>query len=222
MINSCNHCIEFKSDAEVDDQIKSALQTAATEAKALLVKHSASFPPALYICTILDPRWNIHLFQAISSGNGIDCEFAKQHIREVYNMYYSTAKTKATDTSSSSTPKTGYVRSRTSIFNPVKQDGTSLVCPKDDLDLYLSLIPCDPTTDPLKWWSSKRVIYPSVAKMARDYLSIPGTSVCWERSFSDAVYTFPHHRVSVDSDNLIFAHCLKNWYTTFPKLKIKF
>ena len=54
----------------------------------------------------------------------------------------------------------------------------SLCAPKpldlrDDLDAYLSTDP-EAVGDVLKWWSEKSTMYPSLSRMALDYLSIPG------------------------------------------------
>jgi hypothetical protein len=41
------------------------------------------------------------------------------------------------------------------------------------LDDYLNL-PLERVQDPLKWWYNQRRVYPTLHRMALDYLSIPG------------------------------------------------
>ena len=38
----------------------------------------------------------------------------------------------------------------------------------------------------IKWWGDHSVIYPTLARMARDFLTIPGSSTASERQFSSA------------------------------------
>ena len=54
----------------------------------------------------------------------------------------------------------------------------SLAAPKrsdfrDEITIYLSTGP-EVVTDVLAWWYEKRTIYPTLYRMALDYLSIPG------------------------------------------------
>ncbi|CAB4375503.1 unnamed protein product [Rhizophagus irregularis] len=56
---------------------------------------------------------------------------------------------------------------------------------EDELEEYLRKPAVNFKTDPLQWWKAHEATYPHLAKMARDYLAIPGTSVPVERIFSD-------------------------------------
>jgi len=38
----------------------------------------------------------------------------------------------------------------------------------------------------IKWWKDHSIIYPTLARMARDFLAIPGSSTASERQFSSA------------------------------------
>jgi hypothetical protein len=55
----------------------------------------------------------------------------------------------------------------------------SLAAPKatelsDELTIYLATDPVH-TKDALRWWYNKREQFPTLSRMALDYLSIPGT-----------------------------------------------
>ena len=56
--------------------------------------------------------------------------------------------------------------------------------------------------NPLKWWEASENRYPNVAKLAKSYLSIPGTSVPSERTFSVAGMTLTKLRSNLDPDTL--------------------
>ena len=43
----------------------------------------------------------------------------------------------------------------------------------DELGRYLAS-PTEATVDPLLWWIEKQAVYPRLARMALNYLSIPG------------------------------------------------
>ena len=47
---------------------------------------------------------------------------------------------------------------------------------RDELDSYLSTDP-EHTADALLWWAERKHVYPSLSRMALDYLSIPGMSL---------------------------------------------
>lgn len=79
--------------------------------------------------------------------------------------------------------------------------------------------------NPLDWWKMSEKRYPAVAKLAKAYLSIPGTSVPSERAFSVAGMTLTKLRSNLDPDTLdeiIFLnknlkHDLKNSFCQKPE-----
>jgi len=54
-----------------------------------------------------------------------------------------------------------------------------------EFDRYIST-PAEADTDALAWWSENHKLFPTVADVARGYLSMPATSVLSERQFSAA------------------------------------
>ena len=60
-----------------------------------------------------------------------------------------------------------------------------VIAPTDPIRSYLKDYPrAAENVDPLQWWRNHEAAFPELAKMARDYLAIPGTSTASERSFS--------------------------------------
>jgi hypothetical protein len=96
----------------------------------------------------------------------------------------------------------------------------------DEITLYLSTGP-EPVKDVLAWWYEKRTVYPTLSRMALDYLSIPGeslhaistaqiltnlaTSVDVERVFSRGRLLLSHvrSRLSVQSTRALL--CVGSW-----------
>jgi hypothetical protein len=62
--------------------------------------------------------------------------------------------------------------------------------PCRELHAYLTSplepFPSLPDATVIKWWKDHSVIYPTLARMARDFLAIPGSSTASERQFSSA------------------------------------
>ena len=71
---------------------------------------------------------------------------------------------------------------------------------KDELDLYLEQGVTQNHKDTLGWWKVRSVDFPNVAKMARDFLAIPATSVAVERYFSSASHVTVANRGSLEAE----------------------
>lgn len=64
--------------------------------------------------------------------------------------------------------------------------------------------------DALQWWKANRDRYPMLARLAKSYLCIPGTSTPSERLFSAAGNITSKKRASLSQehvDMLTFLHC---------------
>ena len=59
---------------------------------------------------------------------------------------------------------------------------------------YLRVSNLERKQDPLEWWKRNCHVYPHISKLAKKYLSIPGTSVPAERIFSKAGQTVSERR----------------------------
>lgn len=85
---------------------------------------------------------------------------------------------------------------------------------KTELEQYLS-IPCAYIkTDPLKWWSDHQKQFQCLSKVAKQYLSIPATSVESERHFSAAGRTVTkiRNRLSPEvTETLLFVNRNKEY-----------
>jgi len=79
-----------------------------------------------------------------------------------------------------------------------------------EIDRYLAA-DIEHADNPLKWWHARQEVYPWLARMAMDYLSIPPTSIDVERLFSRGQLVLLHvrSRLSVNSTRALL--CLGAW-----------
>ena len=64
---------------------------------------------------------------------------------------------------------------------------------------------------PLHWWEENAVLYPRLAQMARDILSIPGMSAEVERLFSSAKLMLTDNRGCLKEDIIEAGECVRSW-----------
>ncbi|XP_061542548.1 E3 SUMO-protein ligase ZBED1-like [Phycodurus eques] len=75
---------------------------------------------------------------------------------------------------------------------------------------YFGEQPLSKKENPLPWWKTNAIRYPTLAKLAKSFLAIPATSTSSERLFSTAGNFAPKRRASLSSehvDMLTFLHC---------------
>ena len=68
----------------------------------------------------------------------------------------------------------------------------------------------------LKWWKDNQSQFPTLAKMARDYLAMQASSVPSERGFSKSGLTVSNLRNRLNPETVRYLMCLQSWF----KLKI--
>ena len=66
--------------------------------------------------------------------------------------------------------------------------------------------------DPLSWWKANADEFPTLARMARDILSIPLTSVSVERIFSSAKDVIPYRRNRLSAKMIEQLLIAKSWH----------
>jgi hypothetical protein len=84
--------------------------------------------------------------------------------------------------------------------------------PRDELKLYLESGP-EPTSDVIGWWGHQTESrYPTMRRIARDYLAIQGSSTPSERAFSSGGITGTSRRNSLSTDIFKALQILKSAY----------
>jgi hypothetical protein len=96
-----------------------------------------------------------------------------------YRAHYSTLPTPSSTSASVPACKATINSAESDEFFSVFTRGRQMVsAPQHELDAFFALNPDDYATssDPVKWWASRRSQFPRLSRMARDIFSIPGQS----------------------------------------------
>ncbi|GBC12853.2 zinc finger BED domain-containing protein RICESLEEPER 2-like [Rhizophagus irregularis DAOM 181602=DAOM 197198] len=165
-----------------------------------------------YIATILDPRWKIKYFKDWEDGeNGDDNLYYKnakemftRKFDEYHSIYYPVSGTLNNNLDEDED-------SEDSLFPVPKQFRNNNG--HDELNSYFNSTPEPGTINVLEWWKGHKSNYPTLAKMARNYLSIPATSAPVERLFSESGNLITPERNRLRSDIIRAIMCLRSWLT---------
>ncbi|GBC11827.2 zinc finger BED domain-containing protein RICESLEEPER 2-like [Rhizophagus irregularis DAOM 181602=DAOM 197198] len=117
------------------------------------------------ISTILDPRLKLQYYKDNEWGDELINDI-QQKFLSMYNKSY------AVSIQSDQTETPNKEKSVMSCVFKCRRVESSA----DEYQIYLSLPQLDGNEDPLEWWKNNEQQFPSLAKMARDFLSIPATS----------------------------------------------
>ena len=152
------------------------------------------------IATVLDPRFNILFYDQAGKEDQESVEAIKEVVKGVYTTFYQ--------------PKDDV-----SDPNPLPKTMFSHLYPKrkkvsiDEFQSYIS----EPAlgevsaSDMLLWWKNNSTRYPNLSRMARYYLSIPGTSTSSERLFSSGKELITDRRNRLNEISIQAVQCLKSW-----------
>jgi len=203
LLDHCEQILEQEepADATLDT---STLYDAAEEARDKLLKYYDISSEHMTIAVLLDPRQKLSFYtHEITDDNVLQdtkTKFEKQ-LREVYDQYKTdrVADTEPVEEVSSNHPR----------FKRRKLDKLS-----DEVQTYLY----DTATpkwddDPAAWWRANNQRFPVLAKMARDYLAIPGTSASSERAFSKAGLLITDRRTRLGAASIKACILLQSWLT---------
>ena len=147
---------------------------------------------------LLDPRTKLSSFEPNERESSIAT------LEACFKMYA------PTEGEVSSVPKSPFA-----LFNNLMRADytTSQTRAPDEIESYLALPDESEHLDPLAWWSIHEERYPTLARIARDYLAVQATSVPCEQIFSVAKHTISLVRNRIDGENARASLCLKSWYT---------
>jgi len=157
---------------------------------------------ASQISSLLDPRTKLSAFKDTSEK--IRAKNLVLNLTE-----YTVTSQPVSDTTDDLTDIRNYFRqlgnTNTSRSRPRSMNNIT-----NELERYLSM-PLEDQIDPLTWWKLQQSEYPSLSRVARDYLSIQATSVASEQAFSIAGKTISEVRNRLERETARAILCLKSW-----------
>lgn len=148
---------------------------------------------------MLDPRLKLEYYQTEDGGNQVAIADIKKVLMNAYLSYVPANP----NVNRASPVKKKSILS--SIYKKKKAVSSAA------LEEYLNQPTVSMNTEPLKWWKSNEEQFPNLAKMARDYLAIPGTSASSERLFSSGRQLITDFRCSLSPATIQACMCLKSW-----------
>jgi hypothetical protein len=127
---------------------------------------------------VLDPRVTYHgALEAASDDLELRSDIRDSHAAFIrhYHAHYSALPT-LSGTSASDPTRGSPTEQDDEFFSLFTRGRQSVLAPQQELDTFLSLRPDSYSTssDPVKWWASRRSQFPRLSRMARDIFSIPG------------------------------------------------
>lgn len=162
---------------------------------------------------ILDPRHKVEIFNNSEWGR----EMKSKSIEIFHNIYekeYCTEFHPPLDSvdehqNSSLGSNTGII----DIMSVYEQMESDKDCNpwKSELNAYLGSKRCNKNVNILEWWKLNEKEYPTLARMARDLLSITATSVPAERLFSRAKLVITPTRNALNDKSIRVLMCLSSW-----------
>lgn len=155
---------------------------------------------------VLDPRFKLDFYHndkwTIQENEAEKARIWKQ-VETVYRKDYARLST--------STPTIGCQVTKSVSTSRIFKKLKPVSYAEDELKLYLMEYPRLPAeSDPIEWWKCHTKELPSLSRMARDYLSIAGTS---ERAFSGGRRLITDTRSRLGEKTIRACMCLKSWLT---------
>jgi hypothetical protein len=186
--------------------MKRALSNAIEAAHCKMRKYYAKTWAGMYaIALVLDPRFKMDY-----------CEkkgWEPEHIAHVRDAIQRTVE----QVHGGSVPSSGPCQSDTTVHRnrltqrldrDMKQ---SRMGKESEMEKYMAASTIHAEADVLAWWRLSAHDYPCLARIARDYLSIPATSAPVERVFSGGADLITKKRGSLNEDTIRDCMCLKSW-----------
>ena len=172
----------------------------------LAAYYAGSHEPIITTATILDPRLKTDYFRA--------CKWTTSEIKEARGKFASTFNEYKQDDNAESISNAGKsVNSDLSAPFPKNVITLDSMERSSEMDRYLddARVEAESGFDVLAWWKAHETSYPTLARMARDFLAIPASSVPSERVFSSATTLVSKKRTRLSDKTIRATLCLKEW-----------
>jgi hypothetical protein len=148
---------------------------------------------------------------------------------KAYYYHYESPLQRSSQSNVSSSPEVGCSSSTSSSLSGKRKLGPEFALfrqqnrphrpRRSEVHTYLddSLVPSreGEEFDVLRWWKRNQDQYPVLAKMARDFLAIPLSTVASESTFSTTSMLIDKYRSSLSSETVEALICAKDWLKAY-------
>ena len=185
-----------------DEKLLLALQAGRDK----LVKHYRKCNWVYSIILILDPRHKITSFDLTEWGKSLKQNAIKKFEgifkKDYFEKYHSDSEVKNEKLNEDD----DFLN-----FDAIYAKKSNYSDWKKELSDYYETPRASGDTNILEWWKNHSQLYPTLSKMARDYLSIMPSSVPVERLFSEASAIVTNDRCSLKYDSIRCLLCINSW-----------
>ena len=148
--------------------------------------------------TILDPRYHQLKFMDYSTRTA-----AYSMLIEKLALLSCEGECQIVQEATSQSPKRKKKKTALAILlGEDEDDDPEVFTTLEEFDKYLKETPLKSSENCLEWWSKNNHTYPSLAKLAKQYLCVPATSVPAEQVFSVAGEIVNTKRASLKPENV--------------------
>jgi hypothetical protein len=188
----------------------------------------------LLVSSMLDPRYKLSLLKyCLLKMYGEEVADIKENDAltwfKAYYYHYESLLQRSSQSNVSSSPEVGCSSSTSSSLSGKRKLGLEFALfrqqnrphrpRRSEVHTYLgdSLVPSreGEEFDVLRWWKRNQDQYPVLAKMARDFLAIPLSTVASESTFSTASMLIDKYRSSLSSETVEALICAKDWLKAY-------
>jgi len=206
--DACDGKASAQGDAAIIDQCSPVVKDAFSKAiKAahdkLCTYYGKTWADMYAIAVILDPRLKADYYMANKWG--------QRHITHAKDGLLRAVEAYATDEEPRSSQADDVVYLQEMDQEIYQSPKRRRVGRESEMRNYLATDTASPGEDILEWWKHHSGTYPCLARIARDYLAIPATSVPAERVFSGGADLITDKRGSLNEDTIQACMCLRSW-----------
>lgn len=173
------------------------------------------------VATVLDPRYKLHMLQAIfgslygTEHAAVDVAKIRKLMADLLKQYQEADEVVATsEPVSTAAAQAGGENDIMDIFDRYMSSRPICASPvRTELDLYLEeqIIPRIPDEDIMTWWKYGSAKYPTLQRIARDILPIPASAVISESAFNTNGRLLSPHRSQLAPSMVEALMCMKAW-----------
>ncbi|MQL72005.1 hypothetical protein Taro_004333 [Colocasia esculenta] len=169
------------------------------------------------ITTVLDPHFKmLFLHYAFKQIYGLQCASFVSEVIEAIHVIFIEYKEQYNQNIQGDAPCDEEILANNEFLSGYNQflSQQNLQESKSKLERYLdeSVVPLSQKSfDILKWWSDNSLVYPTLFKIACDYLAIPASTVASEAAFSNGGRVLDQYRSRLTPDIVEALICCEDW-----------